>query len=89
MYGPPKDAVYVTANLKAAAELRVYLGERRQVVKLRAGSQDVEVPMVAGAAPRFELWRAGVKLAEASGEDAVAASARWPQLYNSTGWMHD
>ena len=92
-YGPIRDAIYVTANLTAAAQLRVQFGPVSRILDLPAGSTDVQIPipipipMTAGQAPAFTLLRRGRPVAHSSGADAIAADATYRDLYYSTGVM--
>jgi len=86
IYGPIADAIYLTANLTAPAELRVTVGKVATVIKVPAGSTDLQVPMMIGPPPHFELLRGSLPLAEADAEDPITASDR-PDLYYSTGSM--
>lgn len=88
-YGPVKDVVYVTANLTSAAFLMVHFGNVSRTVVLAAGSTDVQVPMVAGHAPTFELLRRHRSILRANGADAITIGGPYLDLYYSTGDMHD
>jgi len=89
LFGPLADVLYVTANLTAPAALRVSFGEQSTSLSLPAGSTDVQVPMLAGHAPHFELTRGSSRLANASGDDPITAQGPYPNLYYSTGFMSD
>jgi glucan endo-1,3-alpha-glucosidase len=86
-YGPVADVVYVTANLRAPATLKVSFGGRVISKELRAGSSDVQVPAVAGFAPRFELIRGSKPVTEGAGVDVISGSGESLDLYYSTGFM--
>jgi len=88
-YGPLANVVYVTANLTAPALLRVSFGSDVKSLTLPAGSTDVEVPLIAGHIPSFDLIRADQHLAHGVGDDPVSATGPYPNLYYSTGFMHD
>jgi glucan endo-1,3-alpha-glucosidase len=89
LHGPMQDKLYITANLSAAAELEVRMGGRMERIRLAAGSHDVSLPLQPGPPPHFELRRSHQILAASDGDDAVTDTARLPDLYESTGWMHD
>ena len=42
-----------------------------------------------GPAPHFELTRNHSLLTQAKGDDPISATAPYPDLYASTGSMHD
>jgi hypothetical protein len=86
-YGPVADAIYVTANLTSPAVLHVTMGGATQSIALPAGSTDVQVPMIAGPAPKFELSRGKSLLVQASGDDPISMTAPYPDFYYSTGDM--
>jgi glucan endo-1,3-alpha-glucosidase len=83
-YGPLADVIYITANLKSRAKLRVDSGGHVTVLKLAAGSHDVSVPFAPGAAPSFSLFREG-EIFTATGEDRIENSPRYNNFYYSTG----
>jgi glucan endo-1,3-alpha-glucosidase len=87
LYGPVSDSIYVTANLTAASVLQVITGGVTKTFHLPAGSTDLIVPLLAGAAPQFELIRGASKLLHSSATDPVSASSSYPDLYLSTGFM--
>ena len=89
LHGPSEDKLYVTANLTTAAELDVHIGGTVERVKLPAGSHDIALPLLPGAAPQFALHRDKQVLATGSGADSITDTGVWPNLYQSTGWMHD
>ena len=89
LYGPLRDVVYVTANLRRAARLKVVSGSYVKVLTLPAGSTDVEVPMQSGETPVFQLTRAGRRIAAGSGNDAITADGPYRNLYYSTGSMRN
>lgn len=89
LFGPVRNVLYVTANLKRAAQLRVRLGKTVTVLNLPQGSTDVELELHSGPAPTFELTRAGRRVARASGEDAIVAEGPYRNLYYSTGSTRD
>jgi glucan endo-1,3-alpha-glucosidase len=89
LYGPVADTLYITANLTAPADLTVILGATTMTVTLPAGSNDLQLPLTPGPAPHFSLARNHVTLTQATADDAITATAPYPNLYNSTGSMHD
>jgi len=89
LYGPVADVIYITANLTAAADLRVTTGAQATTLHLAAGSSDVRVPLVAGPPPSFNLSRGGQTLTAATADDAIEARPALPDFYYSTGFMHD
>jgi hypothetical protein len=89
VFGPLNNEVYVTANLTAPAILQVSFGDQSKSVTLPAGSTDVQVPMIAGYVPHFELMRDSSRLANANGDDPITAAGPYPNFYYSTGSMHD
>lgn len=89
LFGPLKNVVYVTANLTSPAVLHLSFGEQSKSVTLPAGSTDIEIPILAGQIPHFELVRGSTLLAGAVGDDSIIASANYPNFYYSTGSMHD
>ena len=88
LYGPFTDSLYLTANLTAPAVLHVTIGSVSKSITLPAGSSDTRVPLIAGPPPHFELLRGATRIAEATGDDPVSATATYPDLYYSTGSMH-
>jgi glucan endo-1,3-alpha-glucosidase len=84
-YGPVKDVIYITANLTAAAELRVTTGKQIRMLHLPAGSNDAETPFEPGAAPKFVLMRGGKVIAEGAGADPIEATPKYNNFYYSTG----
>ncbi len=88
-YGPVANRIYVTANLTAPAVLHVSFGKTSQSVNLPAGSTDLEVPALAEGTPSFELTRGASFLAHASGVDPISEHGPYPDLYYSTGSLHD
>jgi glucan endo-1,3-alpha-glucosidase len=89
IYGPLANALYLTANLIAPAILRVTYGSEIRTITLPAGSNDFEVPLLAGPPPSFDLSRDGRQLAHAVGEDPISASGAHLNLYDSTGCLRD
>ena len=89
LYGPISDTLYVTANLTAPADLTVTIGPIALTVALPAGSNDLQLPLPPGPAPHFTLKRNHVTLAESTADDPITATAPTPNLYYSTGSMHD
>jgi glucan endo-1,3-alpha-glucosidase len=89
IYGTIADCIYLTANLKAAAVLHVSIGGTSKSISLPAGSTDVQVPITAGTAPRFQLTRGKARMIEGSGDDPISAERLPPNLYYSTGALHD
>ena len=84
-----ENVLYLTANLTAPSQLRISIGAASRTVSLPAGSSDLKIPMMTGAAPRFELMRGDDTLARASGEDEIRAQSDYPDYYYSTGSMRD
>jgi glucan endo-1,3-alpha-glucosidase len=89
VFGTLANVVYITANLTGPAVLRVSFGDKSTSLPLPAGSTDVQVPTIAGPAPQFELLRKSTRLAGAAGDDPISAQGAYPNLYYSTGSMHD
>jgi glucan endo-1,3-alpha-glucosidase len=89
LYGPLANVVYITANLTAPAVLEVTLGDTSKSLTLPAGSTDVQIPISATGTPSFDLTRGAAPLAHATGADPIAPDAPYPNLYYSTGAMHD
>jgi len=89
IYGNLTDKVYITANLTASAGLRISIGSMSRSIDLLAGSTDIEVPLTAGPPPHFELTRNGLLLAKQNGDDPISREGVIPDLYYSTGSMHD
>ena len=89
LYGPVDETIYVTANLRSKAVLQVTIGNHLSKITLPAGSNDVQISLVAGPAPHFELIRGSKRLADGVGDDPIAADATYPNFYQSTGAMHD
>jgi glucan endo-1,3-alpha-glucosidase len=87
LYGDVKDTIYITANLTSPAILKVSMGTDSKTLQLPAGWTDVQVPLVPGYTPAFELSRHSATVARASGADAITTDARYPNLYYSTGSM--
>ena len=56
---------------------------------LPAGSNDLQLPLTPGPAPHFTLARNHTILTESTADDPITATAPYPNLYNSTGLMHD
>ncbi|HEY4011569.1 MAG TPA: endo-1,3-alpha-glucanase family glycosylhydrolase [Acidobacteriaceae bacterium] len=86
-YGPVADVIYITANLKNPATLRVESGGQATLIALAAGSHDVLAPFAVGDPPRFSLLRAGRIVLEAAGADRIKASPQYNNFYYSTGEM--
>ena len=84
-YGPLQDAIYVTTNLTAPAELRVTCGKHVSVVRMPAGSTDTVVAFTPGPAPQFQLVREGKVAASGHGNDPIEATPLWNDFYYSTG----
>ena len=85
-YGPVADVIYVTANLAAAATLKVTSGSQVSSFNLPAGSSDVQAPFMAGSTPVFEVDRNGAAtIAAVAGTDAIQASPQFNDYYYSTG----
>jgi hypothetical protein len=85
LFGDVQDAIYITANLTAPAVLKVSMGTDSKTLQLPAGWTDVQVPLVPGYTPAFELLRHSATVARASGADAITTDAHYPDLYYSTG----
>jgi glucan endo-1,3-alpha-glucosidase len=88
-FGPVASVMYVTANLTSPARLNVTIGGHTSLIALAAGSTDVQIPMTAGAAPTFELLRESSLLVQGHGDDPISETSPYPDLYYSTGSMHD
>jgi len=89
IYGSLASVIYVTTNLTSPATLRVTIGTRTNSMSLTAGSTDVQIPLIAGPAPKFELLRGTSLLVHAQADDPISENAPYPDLYYSTGSMHD
>ncbi len=89
LYGPVADTLYITANLTAPADLTVALGPITMTIALPAGSNDLQLPLTPSPPPRFTLTRNHVTLTQSTADDPITATAPYPNLYNSTGSMHD
>ena len=89
VYGPIADALYITANLTAPADLTVTLGPTEMTITLPAGSNDLQLPLSPGPAPHFALTRNHGVLTQATADDPVVATGPYPNLYYSTGSTHD
>jgi hypothetical protein len=89
IYGPIANVVYVTVNLTASAVLQMSTGQTSQSVSLPPGSTDLQLPPVAGPAPRFVLRRGKLPQIEGAGDDAISGSAGTADFYYSTGFMQD
>ena len=86
-YGPVADVIYVTANLTAAATLRVHVGDAVTNVEVPAGSSDVSVRFSPGQTPVFELIRRGAVVAQGRGMDRIEEKPAYNDYYYSTGDM--
>ena len=75
LYGPIADALYITANLTAPADLTVTLGPTEMTITLPAGSNDLQLPLSPGPAPHFALTRNHGVLTQATADDPVLATA--------------
>jgi glucan endo-1,3-alpha-glucosidase len=84
-FGPVKDVIYITANLTAPAELTVTTGGHAKVLRLPAGSTDVETPLSEGNPPIFELMRNGRLLGKSTATDPVLTAPKFNNFYYSTG----
>ncbi len=84
-YGPVADTLYITANLTAAADLRVTLGTQTRTLHLPAGSTDAQTPIAAGPGPAFELMRNGKIIARARAAEPIPATPRYNNFYYATG----
>ncbi len=84
-YGPVADAIYITANLRAPATLIVRCGARSRSLDLKSGTQDVAVPFVVGATPRFELRRNGRPVLQGAGADPIERDPKFNNFYYSSG----
>jgi hypothetical protein len=86
VYGPLADEVYISANLKAPARLKVNAGNGVQTLNLHAGYNDVSVPFTAANnKPTFELDRGGAVVASGTGTDAIEPAPQYNDYYYSTG----
>jgi hypothetical protein len=79
--------IYITANLTSPAVLKVSIGTDSKMLQLPAGWSDVQIPLVPGYTPAFELSHHSSTVVRASGADPITADARYPDLYYSTGSM--
>lgn len=84
-FGAVEDAIYITSNLLAPAELRVTSGGKTRILHLPAGSSDTQTPFGVGDPPKFELQRGGKTLGSAVGSDPILATPAFNNFYNSTG----
>ncbi len=84
-YGPVADKIYVTANLRAAATLKITSGGQTTIIDVPAGSTDVSAPFLVGDTPTFELDRNGRVVLSGSGTDTIQASPLYNDYYYSTG----
>ena len=84
-YGPVADALYITANLTAPADLRVTTGSGTTVLHLPAGSSDALAPLAAGAAPRLELLRNHRVFATGQGPEPIDAHPEFNNYYYAVG----
>ncbi len=89
IYGPMKNSIYVTANLTQPATLHITTGTQTVTLELTAGSHDVQVPAFAGSPPTFELFRNDLLVTRMSAGDPITQTRERPDLYYSTGSMHD
>jgi hypothetical protein len=87
LYGDVTDAIYITTNLTARAVLKVSMGTDSKTLQLPTGWSDVQIPLVPGYTPAFELSRPSSTVVRASGADPITTDARYPDLYYSTGSM--
>jgi glucan endo-1,3-alpha-glucosidase len=88
-HGPVASVIYLTANLISTGTLHVTIGGHTSSIALATGSTDVQVRMTAGPPPQFELVRGSSLLVQAHGDDPISESTTYPDLYYSTGSMHD
>lgn len=84
-YGPVADSIYITANLTAAADLRVTTGGHTRLLHLSAGSTDVQTPFEVGDAPSLTLVRNGVVIGSVVAADPIQASPEFNNFYYSSG----
>lgn len=78
--------MYISANLKAPARLKVNAGNGVQTLNLHAGYNDVSVPFTAANnKPTFELDRGGAVVASGTGTDAIEPAPQYNDYYYSTG----
>ena len=84
-----KNSIYVTANLTQTATLHITTGTQTFTLELTAGSHDVQVPAFAGSPPTFELFRNDLLVTRMSAADPITQTRERPDLYYSTGSMHD
>jgi len=89
LYGPVAEALYITSNLTAPADLSVTNGATTMTIKLPAGSNDLQLPLIPGPPPHFTLTRNHATLTQSTADDPITATAPYPNLYYSTGSMHD
>ena len=90
LYGPLADRIYITANLKAPAVLCVSVAGTSKSFRLPAGSSDIKVPYsLSSSAPEFQLIRGTTTIVESRGTDAIMTIQDIPDIYYSTGFMHD
>jgi hypothetical protein len=88
-FGPMADVIYVTANLAAAATLKVTSGSQVSTFNLAAGSTDVQAPFSVGTTPVFELDRSGAAvIPPTSGTDQISPSPQYNDYYYSTGFVN-
>jgi glucan endo-1,3-alpha-glucosidase len=88
-YGRLAEVIYLTANLASPGVLHITFGDHTSTIALGSGSTDVQVPMIAGPPPKFELLRGSSLLVQSRGDDPISQNAPYPDLYYSTGSMHD
>ena len=79
------DAVYITANLTAPADLRVTSGGQTSILHLPAGSTDAQAPLFAGGAPNFVLVRGGRILMSGSAAEPIETAPAFNNDYYATG----
>jgi glucan endo-1,3-alpha-glucosidase len=89
LYGSVTDTLYLTTNLIAPADLTITLGATTMTLTLPAGSNDLQLPLTPGPPPQFTLTRNHAVLTQSTADDPITATAPYPNLYNSTGSMHD
>src|SRR3569833_2625121 len=83
--GPIADSVYVTANLTAAAPIKVTCGTNVQTINAAAGSNDYAVPFTAGNIPNFQVIRNSTTEINVNGTDQIQTAPSLNDYYYSTG----
>jgi glucan endo-1,3-alpha-glucosidase len=86
-YGPVADMIYLTANLTAAATLRVTSGGHTTTITLQAGSSDVMAPIFAGQPPQLTLCRSDHVIFVESASEPIPAQTEYNNFYYATGTL--